>query len=489
MTRNRTSRKRRSYWLPVAAVIVLAVAAYFYVQSRPRPGDPATAPDGTARIERDKAFIGTISGATTASGSVRPIGSARLSVASPGLVQEVLVAVGDLVSEGDLLMTFDPGTAAQALEQARLRLLDAQLAADSSKLERDAAKADLRVDQAMLNLASAAANLDELASWSPDIQRVEVAQIELQNARSSLQQAQAAYDRISWMGGAAASPQAVQLEKATNALKIAQSNLAALSDDNPSTASAEAQVASAEIALKEAQLAVEDQQYTASRTLTDLERAKLEYGNAELNLERTELRSTLNGVVVAIKFSVGEYASGVAIELAGTEQYEVVLSVDEIDVGSIVEGQPAVVTLEAWPGERFSSQVASVSPVPNSSSSSIVTYDVSLSLDGTDLPLRSGMTANASLTTYELDQVLLVPNKAIVPDRETGKYYVNIVAGNSFERIEVVIGVRNREFTQIVDGLADGQLILLGEPVQGFSFGQPDGQEHVSGAGGPFGGD
>ena len=68
---------------------------------------------------------------------------------------------------------------------------------------------------------------------------------------------------------------------------------------------------------------------------------------------------------------------------------------------------------------------------------------VTINIDSDDVPLRPGMTANASIVVQEMDNALIVPNWAIRLDRETGLAYVNRLNGdNSIEEVAVVTATK-----------------------------------------------
>ena len=96
--------------------------------------------------------------------------------------------------------------------------------------------------------------------------------------------------------------------------------------------------------------------------------------------------------------NVGEYASGIAVELMDTASLEVIVPVDEVDIGVIELGQKATITLETWPDVAIESEVALIAPGA-AANSTLVTYDVHLRLGQTELPVRVGMTANVQLIT------------------------------------------------------------------------------------------
>ena len=177
----------------------------------------------------------------------------------------------------------------------------------------------------------------------------------------------------------------------------------------------------------------------------------------------------------------GELASGPIVTLMAAD-FAVKLNVDEIDIGMVAVGQPASVTLESWPEQAIFAEVAEIAPRATISSNGLVTYEVWLQLSATELPVRAGMTANAEMITANRDDVLLVPNGAIRADRENGRYYVNLASAvadgaTTFTEVEVTIGLRDNDFTQITSGISAGDELLIGElavPEQQFT--------------GPFGG-
>jgi len=254
-------------------------------------------------------------------------------------------------------------------------------------------------------------------------------------------------------------PSASQIASAESSLAREQANLASLQNG----ASAE------RIAIAEAQV----------------EQARIALQNAQHNLEDATLKAPFAGTITAVSISPGEQTGSIAIEMVDPTSLEVVLDVDEVDIGEIGVGQTAVITLESWPTKEINAQVASIAPKNTTvAGSALVTYEVYLSLGETDLPILVGMTANAQLITEQKTDVLLIPNQAITPDRAAGKYYVNLITGETTEKVEVTIGLSDGENTQITSGLDAGDQLIIGDiaPTQSFGLGRDNGD------GGPFGG-
>ncbi|MPM47043.1 hypothetical protein SDC9_93751 [bioreactor metagenome] len=88
------------------------------------------------------------------------------------------------------------------------------------------------------------------------------------------------------------------------------------------------------------------------------------------------------------------------------------VNVDEADVGSVKEGQPASFTVSAWPGRNYPARVARVA-FGSTTTDNVVTYTTRLNVDNEDQSLRPGMTASATIVSTDRKNVLLVPNAAL----------------------------------------------------------------------------
>jgi HlyD family secretion protein len=88
------------------------------------------------------------------------------------------------------------------------------------------------------------------------------------------------------------------------------------------------------------------------------------------------------------------------------------VSVDEADVGSVQVGQKASFTVSAFPSRRYPASVTRVS-FGSTKTDNVVTYITWLEVNNTDMSLRPGMTAAATVTSTERNDVLLVPNTAL----------------------------------------------------------------------------
>jgi HlyD family secretion protein len=164
------------------------------------------------------------------------------------------------------------------------------------------------------------------------------------------------------------------------------------------------------------------------QTFSAYKSAKASLAMAKKALDDTVIRAPVDGVVV--KRSV-ERGQTVAASLQAPELFiiaqdltdmQVDTSIDEADVGRIVEGMTATFTVDAFPGQTFQSKVKQVRKAPLNVQN-VVTYTVLLSASNPDLKLLPGMTANTSIITEQKEKVLRLPNAALrfkMPDTEAG---------------------------------------------------------------------
>ncbi len=511
-------KRRRLYGIIGIVVVLTAVGGFLALRSRAANQTDAAA----TATETVTAFIGDLSASATASGSVTPAREAALSVDVPGRVQQVLVREGDAVQAGDVLMELDATDMALnvAVAEQNLRLKEANLAdllAEPTSSEVAAAETAVVSAQAQLddllsgpsaeeiaaqeaNLAAAQANvwsssaqLDQaqnaikpadiaaaeanLAAAEANLRSVEIqytrnpdpdniaANTALAQAREQVAAAQAALDKLkagpdpNQLGSAQAGLSAVVAQR-----DAAEANLNKLTSDpaNAQVASAQAQLAQAQASLDSLLRGATEEQITAAEA--EVAQAKINLEDAQATLDGMTVTAPFAGVVTAVNYSEGEFASGPVIRMVDSGSLEVVLEVDEIDVGSLQVGQSASLTLETWPDQEIASEITAIAPSATTElGSSVVVYEVHVRLGQTDLPVRVGMTANANLITAEKKDVLLVPNQAINVDRTSGKYSVNLLlADGQTEEAPITIGLRDGRNTEVTSGLNAGDELVVG---------------------------
>lgn len=139
---------------------------------------------------------------------------------------------------------------------------------------------------------------------------------------------------------------------------------------------------------------------------------------SRLNLERTVIRSPVDGVVLTRSVEPGMTVAAslqapllfqVAEDLS---KMEIVLAIDEADIGQVRQGQAVSFSVDAFPERQFRGSVQQVR-LSATNTNNVITYPVVVAVDNTDLVLLPGMTANAQIEVSRRDGVLRVPNAAL----------------------------------------------------------------------------
>ena len=173
------------------------------------------------------------------------------------------------------------------------------------------------------------------------------------------------------------------------------------------------------------QAELETTQATYQRAVAALDRAKAQVTQAQAQLdsdkttlEKTEIRSPINGIVLKRQVEPGQTVAAslqtpVLFTLAeNLAQMELHVSVDEADVGMVKNGQKAIFKVDAFQQRSFPAIISQVRFAPQTVDG-VVTYETILSVNNEDLALRPGMTATAEIIVSQLKNVILVPNTAL----------------------------------------------------------------------------
>ena len=182
--------------------------------------------------------------------------------------------------------------------------------------------------------------------------------------------------------------------------------------------SAEAQIAStrAELVGLDADIALADAQ-VASGEASILQRAA-RLKDIEIDLERTDIRSPVDGVVVQRQVELGQTVAAslstptLFLIAQDLREIEIYANIDESDVGRLKAGQQATFTVAAFPDRSFQGRLKLVR-LGATTIQNVVTYIAIIAVSNSDMSLLPGMTANLQLVTEERRDVLRVANSAL----------------------------------------------------------------------------
>jgi HlyD family secretion protein len=206
--------------------------------------------------------------------------------------------------------------------------------------------------------------------------------------------------------------------------------------------------------------------------------ARESVNKAATNLGYATITSPIDGVVLSKSVEEGQTvaASFNTPELFTIAQdltnMQVIADIDEADIGEVKEGQRVSFTVDAHPDDVFSGVVKQVRQEATTESN-VVTYQVVISAPNANLKLKPGLTANVTIFTKEVKNVLSVPSKALkfTPNEKMltdGQSIQDVPAPNKvwtledgvFKAHKVEVGLTNGITTEITSGLKAGQKVV-----------------------------
>lgn len=236
-------------------------------------------------------------------------------------------------------------------------------------------------------------------------------------------------------------------------------------------------------------------EYSYYKALSSYEKSQSDNIKAEKNLGYATIFSPIDGVVLSIDVDEGQtvaasFSTPTLFTIANDlRNMQVIANVDEADIGQVKGGQRVTFTVDAFPNDIFEGSITQVRLQPTTESN-VVTYEVVVNAPNPDLILMPGLTANITVYTMELDDVLVVPNKALrfVPgegnvNTSMGKTHtIWLSKAEELVPVEVTTGVSDGIYTQITSGIKDGDVVVVGyEQVS-----STNGQENGNGENNPF---
>ncbi|MFZ5626708.1 MAG: efflux RND transporter periplasmic adaptor subunit, partial [Bacillota bacterium] len=173
-----------------------------------------------------------------------------------------------------------------------------------------------------------------------------------------------------------------------------------------------------------------------------------------------------------------EVKSGQTLATLLSPSLQVVVPVDETDIGKIKIGQKAEITVDAYPERKFAGTVTEIA-AQGTVQNKVASFDVTLVMDDTT-GLKAGMTANVEILVEDKKDALMLPIEAIIERGD--RKFVRTEAG-SLQAVET--GLYNETMIEIKNGLKEGDRVVLPEVVRKNNSNQ---QPRFPGAGGPPGG-
>jgi len=193
-----------------------------------------------------------------------------------------------------------------------------------------------------------------------------------------------------------------------------------------------------------------------SLTGSGLEQAVASLKSIELQLEATEIKSPISGIVATKNINPGEMVSpGISLmTVVNQDTLKLQTTVPQDVVPYLKTGQKVSVTVDAIPDRIFEGSITSIGPVATVSGQY---FPIEISIENKDGILKGGMTAKAEFTITKAE-ALLIPESAVI--YEGGKAFVYVVEDSRAKKREVVLGIKGDGKISVLDGLKPGEKVI-----------------------------
>jgi HlyD family secretion protein len=351
---------------------------------------------------------GDIARSVVATGKVEPLAKVEVKSKASGIVKQILVDYGDLVRTGQVLAELDKEELSARVREAR---------------------ASLQAAQAALQASQAAYERNLVDAQGTDVPFL----------RANMERAKQLHEQ-----GLIAAQAMEEADK--NYLMAVNRQMSA----QRAVAVTKAEVAQAEARVAQAQAALE---------------------RAEEDLRNATIVSPMNGMVLSRDVEVGDAVSSILVlgsqatlvmTLGDTSEVYVLGKVDESDIGKVYLDQRARITVESFPDKKFEGAVTKISPL-GVEKDNVTTFEVRVSIHNPGGELKANMTANAEIILEEKKSVLLIPESAVIYDKERNATVETPDAKGEDGRrkVAVKLGISNGVKTEVLEGLQEGQQVIL----------------------------
>ncbi len=208
------------------------------------------------------------------------------------------------------------------------------------------------------------------------------------------------------------------------------------------------------------QAQVEQAQANVAAQQAQVEQARASVESAIAKIQNAQILAPISGTVTQFDAKIGQLASPSTplVSIMSSDGYEVDAGVSEIDVGKILVGDKVSMTLDAFPNETFLGSVFYIAPAQTNTQGAI-TYQIKIFFSKPDARLKSGLTANINIETNFKDQVLILPQYAILQN-DLGTF-IETIDNGKIKQNPVTLGIQDQKGNvEIVSGATEGEQVL-----------------------------
>jgi HlyD family secretion protein len=423
----------------------------------------------TSSLQTTVVQRGTLTASIGATGTIQARQQATMSFSINGRVGKVNARMGDRVAAGQVLIELDPAYYPQSVISAQIDLINAQKALDDLKTSQTA------LAQAELDLANAKQALDTAQTdYNNTVQKYNEGWV--QECRDRVDQAYR--DWMTFRFHNDGSPAAVR-----ELARLYQAYVDALKELEKAQEYYEAGVGSTAAGTKEAQMNLEiakakldlaqaqyDDALAAYNRLKDgvpaqdLAAAQARVDAAQAILNQVKITAPFAGTILEVSLEPGDIVNPgtMALVVSDLTELHVDVPVAEVDYNRLALGQPAQLVLDAIPDATYHGTVNQIG-LNASTSSGSVSYPIRVVISDADGKVLPGMTVAVDIEVSHLEDVLLVPNRAV--RTVDGSLVVYLLQNGALKPVTIKLGASSDTMSQVISGdLKEGDVIALNPP-------------------------
>jgi len=199
----------------------------------------------------------------------------------------------------------------------------------------------------------------------------------------------------------------------------------------------------------------------------NLAQAQVSQAQASLDLVKNQInnntiKAPLDGTITKKNYEAGEQfsLSKPVFSLLGVNNFEIEIDVSEADITKVALNNPVEITLDAF-GEdvKFFGKVNFIEPA-ETVIQDVIYYKVKINFDGQGKDVKSGMTANANITTAKKENVLIAPLRAVI-EKTDGSKVARLLVGEEIKEVPVTLGLRGDDgLVEVLSGLNENDLVV-----------------------------
>lgn len=519
--------KKPIFWV---AVILLAGVIGIMALGRSKAEDIGRA---MAVQQTEEVTVRSLVKSVGATGKVISIEKKELTSELVGCeIAEVFVEVGDTVTEGDILLTFDTEDISENLADAKKKLSESKQknaisAENAARNVEDAKRTEsYQIDQAAQKAA------DAYDAYKDMEDQYDYAITVLDGIKENEEAARAAYEE------AAAQTAACQTaaDAAATALAQAKQELEKYTDDTSeayqAAKKAEEDALSENTKAGDALKAALEKQKTAENTYVNLqtqrknqeeaanncaltaidlkeayENTKASYDNTvaaqasnvaaavnsqkttaltsstaaeekqveqyEEQLEKGVVTAPISGIVTKLNVENGDtYSQGTLLIIQDCSSYEAEAEIGEYDISNLALGQRVLIKTEATGEEELEGEIVFISPTATTTTlgSGNVTYTIRIAIHTPNDRLRLDMSASLSIIIEDHENALTVPYNAVQTDADNNTYVQTLDDAGNITKVYVTVLMESNYYTEIAsDTLKEGQKVIVVSETEGFN--------------------